>query len=238
MFVDLPSEGFEIRSSKHLLCLLPHCLHMARPFHKLLGSFNLPNNPVKQELQNPFDKNGKWGSGNWRPGPRAQSCRNFQASSLSCCVLASAVQSGFPLEKESLHEMLFVNHSLQTFTRGTACPVRTLQCFCHLPYLFMGFQLEETETWGRTTAAGGGGEKAVAPVANGPGESSAATGGVPEEMSGAAEKEAAGGSWERAGERCPLSATPLSGTEIFLSSRVFNWILPSYSYPRSQCEAL
>ena len=57
-------EGFEIRSSKHLLCLLPHCLHCTRPFHKLLGSFNLPNNPVKQELQNPFDKNGKWGSGN------------------------------------------------------------------------------------------------------------------------------------------------------------------------------
>lgn len=124
--------------------------------------------------------------------------------------------------------------------RGTACPVRTLQCSCHLPYLFMGLlslrkqrleeerqrqEEEERRQWLQLQMAQERARQQQEEFRR-----------KCQELQRKKQQEEA----ERAGERrSALCNSLLSGTEIFLSPCGCSFDSPqSYSYHRSQCEAL
>ena len=241
MFTGSSREGFEIRSSKHLLRLLPRCLHCVRLFHRPLGSFNLHNNAVRQEFQNPFDKNGKCGSGNVGPRARAQSCvetSRLLVPGLLCSCFCSSVR--LPLENESpLNGTLRVACSQQSLHQRHGLSYKD-SVSCRFSDQFVGFlslrkqkleeeqqrqEKEERKQWLRLQMVQ---ERAR--------QQQEAFRRKLQELQRKQQQEEA----KKAGEGdSALGNAHLSGTEVYLSHCGCSFDSPqSYSYPRSQCEAL
>lgn len=79
------------------------------------------------------------------PEHRAVETFRLLVSVLLCSGFCCSVR--LPLEKESLHEMLFVNYSLQSLHQRQSLSCKDTAVFLPSPLPVYGFsQLEETET--------------------------------------------------------------------------------------------